>query len=308
MPEVSIIIVSRNSLIFLKRCLESIFRQTFKNFEVIIIDNGSCDGTLDFIRQNYPNLTLISNKENLGFCAANNQGIELAQGKFILTLNSDVCLEKDYIKNVVNAVSNSSEVGMATGKLLQFDLKHIDSCGLYLSKARRLFDIGHGKSKANFNSKSYILGPCAAAALYRRDMLEQIKHFGEYFDNDFFFLVEDFDIALRAQHRGWKALFVPDAIGYHFRNSSNCDRDFIQYLSFRNRLFLLLKNEKINTFLVDLPFILGYDILRLIYIVLRNPYSLKAIYNIVKLTPGMLKKRIAVFASPYKNERFHQKD
>ncbi len=308
MPEVSIIIVSKDSLSFLKRCLESIFKQTFSSFEVIIVDNGSSDGTLDFIKQDYPQITLIANKENLGFCAANNQGIELAQGKFILTLNSDVYLHKDYIKSIVSAVSDAREVGMATGKLLQFDLEHVDSCGLYLSKSRRLFDIGRGKPKACFNSKTYILGPCAAAALYRRDMLEEIKHFGEYFDNDFFFLVEDFDIALRAQHKGWKALFVPDAIGYHFRNSSDCKRDFIQYLSFRNRLFLLLKNERLGTFLVDLPFILGYDILRLIYIFLINRHARKSLYNMFKLTPRMLKKRKAVFSSGDKNEKFYQKD
>ncbi|MBM3252701.1 MAG: glycosyltransferase family 2 protein [Candidatus Omnitrophica bacterium] len=297
MPEVSVIVVSKDSLSFLKRCLESVYNQTYSNFEVITVDNDSCDGTVDFIKENYPTITLIANKKNLGFCMANNQAIEVAKGKFILTLNPDVYLDKNYIKNIVDVISDLKRVGMATGKLLKFDLKHIDSCGLYLSKSRRLFDIGQGRVNDNFNSRRYILGPCAAAAVYKKEMLDEIKHFGEYFDNDFFFLVEDFDIAWRAQHKGWRAIFIPDAIGYHFRNSSNCNRDYIQYLSFRNRIFLLLKNEKINSLLMNLPFILSYDVLRLIYISFINRYTLKVICDIFKSTPRIFKKRKIIFNS-----------
>jgi GT2 family glycosyltransferase len=291
MAEVSVIIVSKDSLKFLKKCLSSVYEQSFRNFEVIIVDNGSKDGTLDFIRKNYPDALLIVNEKNLGFCKANNQGIEVAKGKFVLTLNSDVYLDRGYIERMVNSVSNLDSVGMASGRVLKFDLKHIDSCGLHLSKSRRFFDIGRGELKEKFISTNYIFGPCAAAALYRKDMLEEIKHFDEYFDNDFFFLVEDFDLAWRAQHKGWKAIFVPEAICYHFRNSSNCSRDFIQYLSFRNRILLLLKNEKISSVLINLPFMLPYDILRLFYMALRNKYILKAICDIFELTPRMIKKR-----------------
>lgn len=297
MAEVSVIIVSKDSLKFLKKCLSSVHEQSFTGLEVIIVDNGSKDGTLDFIRKNYPDTLLIANEKNLGFCKANNQGIEASGGKFVLTLNSDVYLDKSYIERMVNSVSSLNNVGMASGKLLKFDLTHIDSCGLHLSKSRRFFDIGRGESKERFTSTNYIFGPCAAAALYRRDMLEDIKHFDEYFDNDFFFLVEDFDLAWRAQHKGWKAVFVPEAVCYHFRNSSDCGRDFVQYLSFRNRALLLLKNEKIGSVLINLPFMLPYDISRLLYMALRNKYALKAIYDIFKLTPRMIKKRKSIVSS-----------
>lgn len=278
-PIISIVIITFNSKGFIKSCLDSILVQDYKDFETIIVDNGSKDGTIGLIKENYSGVILIENKQNLGACKARNQGIQVAQGSWILTLDCDIILEKSFLKEILSFMKESKEaIGIFQPKVLKEDRKTIYSCGIYLSKIMRFYDIGRGKiDNGQFNNVKYIFGGCSAAALYKRDMLEQIKEDTGYFDESFFFLVEDVDLAWRAQRKGWRAVFCPEAVCYHSGNSSGFDKKFRQYLCWRNREFLL-KKSKLNRF--KLPTIsLFYDLPRLVLLFLTNSYVRNEILN-----------------------------
>ncbi len=285
---ISIVIVGYNAGESLSLCLDSIYRQAYRNFEVIFVNNASGDNT-SLILNSYPDIKVINNENNMGFCFANNQGIKVTRGDFILTLNSDIILDKDFLEEMRKAIEGN-DVALLGAKILNNNGKAIDSTGLLLSRFYRFFDRGSGEiDRGQYDKKLDIFGPCAAAALYNKNMLEDIKCKGEYFDEDFFFLGEDFDLAWRAKNKGWKAKFVPGAICYHIRNSTNFNDKFRQYLSLRNRYFLLIKNSKVS--IKHIFIFLLYDLPRLVYMLCINRYALKALSDMIKFTPCMLDKR-----------------
>ncbi|MFH1777233.1 MAG: glycosyltransferase family 2 protein [Candidatus Omnitrophota bacterium] len=289
---ISIVIVTLNTERFIKKCLESIYCQSYREFEVIVVDNGSRDETVRIIISDFPQVRLIRNKENIGFCRANNLGIKTAIGEAILTLNSDIVLEKDFLENLIKTYQNAKkDIGMFATRILNWNGKTIDSTGLILTRARRFYDRGYGKA-IEYKDNSEIIGPCAAAALYKREMLEDIKINDEYFDEKFFFLVEDVDIAWRAKNRSWRVEYVPEAKCFHYRNSTNFNRNFRQYLSFRNRYYLILKNESKSGLIKFLPFFCIYDIPRFLYLLLTNKHhTILALKELFKNSPAMLNNR-----------------
>jgi len=272
MPEITIIILTFNSIRYIKPCLDSVFTQDYQDFELIVVDNGSTDSTVSFIKENRYPVVLIENKENLGACKARNQGIEIAKGGWILVLDCDIILEKDFLRQIMSFVKESEDsVGMFQPKILDMDKKTIYSCGIYLSRFKRFYDIGRGKiDSGQFNISKYIFGACSASAVYNRQMLEELKEDTGYFDERFFFLVEDVDLAWRAQKKGWKALYYPVAICYHYGNSSSLDKVSRQFLSWRNRKFLLKKYQLDRFKSVIISFF--YDLPRLTFLFLTNPY------------------------------------
>jgi len=293
MSKISLIIPVFNSSKFIRACLDSIINQDYQDFEIILVNNGSKDNTLFLIKEFYPEVRVIDNRENLGACTARNKGIEIAGGEWILTLDCDTVLEKDFFKKLVEFADESEgDVGMFQPKILQMDKKSIYSCGIYLSNLRRFYDIGRGRfNNGKFDKMRYVFGPCSAAALYKRQMLEEIKEDSGYFDKRFFFLVEDVDLAWRAQKKGWKAKFCPQAICYHFGNASNFNRKIRQYLCFRNRYYLMIKNENIRNLCTKLPFLFFYDFPRVFSLLLTNAYSLKALREIASFIKSKNNKK-----------------
>ena len=284
---ISIVIVGYNAGGHLPTCLDSIYNQSYKNFEIIFVNNGSTDNTASILSL-YPGVKIINNNDNRGFCFGNNQGISAARGDYILTLNSDVVLGRDFLSELKN-IAVSDEAALFCPKILNKNGITIDSTGLALSRFYRFFDRGSGEiDVGQYNTKLDIFGPCAAAALYKRKALDDIKHNEEYFDEDFFFLVEDFDLAWRARKKKWKARFVPSAVCYHARNSTSFNSKFRQYLSFRNRFFLLAKNGNVGVkyFVVFLL----YDMPRSIYMLMTNRHAIRAIYEVIRYRPRGIKQ------------------
>lgn len=277
MIRISIVVLTFNSTKFIGPCLDSIFNQDCQDFEVIVVDNGSQDGTVAFTRENYPQVALVENKQNLGACKARNQGIKAASGNWIFTLDCDTILKRNFLPVVIQTIENLPfHIGMLQSKILNPDKKTIYSTGIHLSYLRRFYDIGKGKNdNGQFNTSKYIFGACSAASLYKRDMLEEIKEGTGYFDERFLFLVEDVDLSWRAQRKGWKALYNPEAVCFHWGNSSNLDKKLRQYLCFRNRLFLISKNEKLTRKIKLIPVFFIYDLPRLLYLALTNHYLFK---------------------------------
>ena len=223
---VSVTIVTFNSGRFIKKCLDSVLAQKYAHTEIVVIDNASTDGTQDILEQFENRCRIVFNEKNIGFAAAQNQAIHLSSGDWVLTLNPDVLLMPNFIQSLVNAGGVDSKIGTVCGKLLtmtaSFELPNkplVDSTGIYFNPMLRHLDRGSQEvDNGHYLHPEYVFGATAAAALYRRAMIEDISMDGEFFDPDFFVYREDADVSWRAQLFGWKCLFTPTARGYHVRN------------------------------------------------------------------------------------------
>jgi len=248
---VSIVIVNWNGLRFLKECLGSVYAGEGASFEVIFVDNGSTDSSVQFVRKKFPDVAIIENGKNLGFAAANNLGIKRASGKFILTLNNDTVLEKGFLDEVSAAVARSGvDVGMWAVKILSFDERDvIDSVGGLLVYPDGLAR-GRGrleKDSGQYDHLSPVLIPSACAGLYRRSMLDEVG----LFDEDFFAYCEDTDLGLRARLAGWKTENLASAVVYHhYSGTGGRYTPFKAYLVERNRIWVALKNFPVRMLLL----------------------------------------------------------
>jgi len=270
---VSIIIVNYNRKDLLRQCLDSLRGQSFRDMEIIVADNASKDGSVDMLRAYYPEVKLIRNADNLLFCKAQNQGIDISSGDFILCLNSDVMLEKEYLKQALNSMNSDAGIGMVSGKLLRMDRKIIDSTGLFLGRNRKAVERGYGEiDKGLYNKPEYVFGVSGACAFLRKTMLKEIKDKYGYFDERFGMYYEDLDLCWRANKKGWKAYYNPNAVAYHVRGGTAAGPDYsggriFPYIKrdlkrryIINRYRCMIKNDSIINFLMNLPFILWYDI------------------------------------------------
>lgn len=251
---VTITLVTYNSGRFIKRCLESVLAQKYPFKEIVVIDNASTDGTLDILDQFSDRCRIVYNDTNIGFAAAQNQAIGMADGDWILTLNPDVLLMPNFIQALVDAGNRDQQIGTVCGKLLSMratfeplDQPLVDSTGIYFTPTMRHLDRGSLEvDNGHYLNFEYVFGATAAAALYRREMIDDISVAGEFFDNDFFVYREDADVAWRAQLLGWKCLYTPYARGYHVRSVLPGNRRAlppqINMHSVKNRFLMRVKN------------------------------------------------------------------
>jgi len=251
---VSVTIVTYNSGSFIKRCLDSVLAQRYPLKEIIVVDNDSTDGTVDILAQFEDRCQVIYNEENIGFAAAQNQAIGLSNGEWVLTLNPDVLLHDNFIRALVNAGQSHARVGTVCGKLLTMTSHFekpaqpvVDSTGIYFNPMLRHLDRGSQElDNGHYLQREYVFGATAAAALYRRAMIDDVSLDGEFFDSDFFVYREDADVAWRAQLMGWKCLYAPDACGYHVRKVLPGNRralpPVINMHSVKNRFLMRIKN------------------------------------------------------------------
>lgn len=223
--DLSIVIVNYDSKKYLKTCLQSVFAQkTDYIFEVIVIDNASED--LSDMKKQFPEIILLTNTVNVGFAAAVNQGITMSEASFIMTLNPDVILETHYVGVCLDALQHDKKLGSVTGKLLFYDFSKnkktntIDSTGLIQKRTKHAYDRGQGeKDRGQFDAKEKVWGVSAAAGIYRRKALDEIKDSYGYFDQRFFMYKEDVDVAWRLHTKGWHANYLPRAVAYHKRGT-----------------------------------------------------------------------------------------
>ncbi len=285
---VSVTVVTYNSGRFIKRCLESVLEQKYGNLEVVVIDNASTDGTVDILEQFADRCRLYYNDENVGFAAAQNQAIALAQGDWVLTLNPDVLLLPNFIQALVEAGRVDPKAGSVCGKLLtirpSFDLPEkqvVDSTGIYFTPMLRHLDRGSQEvDNGHYLNFEYVFGATAAAALYRRQMIDDISIDHEFFDPDFFVYREDADVAWRAQLMGWRCIYTPLARGYHVRAVLPGNRralpPVINMHSVKNRFLMRIKNMTPDLYRRNWWSITSRDLVVLGACVLHEHSSLKA--------------------------------
>jgi len=277
------------------RCRSS---QSYRSLEVIVIDNASNDGTAELVAREFPQVHLYRNENNLGFSRGCNQGIDQTRGDFLLFLNPDVRLNPTYVERLLEGLESNPSVGSAGGKIYleATHPKRLDSTGILLDKARwHPHDRGHGQlDNGQYNQQEHVFGITAAAALYRRQTLEECRIDGEIFDEDFFAYYEDADLAWRAQLLGWRALYVPDAVAYHRRRGPEAHSSRIDILANRNRYLLFFKNEQRSTVFTHLGAMFAYELGRCAKRLVTQPNLLLAIPLALLLVPRMWRKRRAI--------------
>lgn len=302
-PLVSVTVVTYNSGRFIRRCLESVLEQVHEPLEVIVIDNASTDGTCDILERFEDRCTIVYNQQNLGFAAAQNQAIALSSGDWVLTLNPDVLLLSNFVSRLIAIAGMDPRVGTICGKLLlanaSFDIEgrqRLDSTGMYFTPMLRHKDRGSMETiNGHYRHFEYVFGATAAAACYRREMIEDISVGGEFFDPDFFTYREDADVAWRAQLLGWKCIFNPRAAAYHVRALRPGMRSelppSINMHSVKNRFLMRIKNITPGLYLRNLVPITVRDLGIVAYCLVVEHTSLPAFYHLVRDWRRTVRKR-----------------
>jgi GT2 family glycosyltransferase len=252
-PRVSVVIVNWNGKHHLGECLDSLRSQTFKDFEVILVDNGSEDGSREFVQEHFREVRLTALPQNCGYAGGNNVGIRAASGKYIALLNNDTKVDPAWLTNLMReAEANPSSVGMWASKILSYNNPGIiDNVGLLMYPD----GLGRGKGRLEADAGQYdrpgeAFFPSGCAGLYRREMLDEIG----LFDEAFFAYADDVDLGLRARLAGWQCVYVPSAKVYHkYSASSSAHSPFKAFLVERNRIWVLLKYYPIEMILIS-PF------------------------------------------------------
>jgi GT2 family glycosyltransferase len=251
---VTVTIVTFNSARYIAQCLDSVLGQDYVDKEVIVVDNASRDETRAILRDFEGRVRVIYNPQNVGFAAAQNQAIALCEGDWVLVLNPDVRLMPDFISVAVLTGNAERNVGSICGKLLRLsenggisEQPILDSTGIYFTPSMRHLDRGSEElDDGRYQQFEYVFGASGAAALYRREMIDDISISGEFFDADFFSYREDADVAWRAQLFGWKCLYTPWAVAYHARTVLPANRrslaPVLNMHSVKNRWLMRIKN------------------------------------------------------------------
>ena len=238
-PLASIIIPNWNGIHHLPECLTALRAQSYGHTEVILVDNGSTDGSQAFVTEHYPEVRLLALERNLGLTGGNNLGFEAARGEILISLNNDTEAHPRLVEALVTALKEHPEAGMAAAKMLLFDRRdHIHSAGDGYGRDGIPFNRGvWQRDKGQFDEPGWIFGGCGGAVAYRRAMLDDIG----MFDESFFMYCEDVDLNWRAQLAGWRCWFAPQAIVYH-KLSATGGGPIASYHTGRNTLWVIAKN------------------------------------------------------------------
>jgi len=294
---VSVGIVTYHSAPDLGRCLGSVRTQTLAPREVVVWDNASADDSAALARA--AGATVVAAERNVGFAAAANELVRRTAAPYLLILNPDAYLAPDYLERLVAAAATDARIGSLTGKLLRpptgAGLPVIDSTGHVLYRNRSALNRGENEpDRGQYDSAGEVFGVCAAAALYRRAMLEDVRVGDEYFDSRFFVYLEDVDLDWRARLLGWTAYYVPAAIAYHERGHKGKRRmkhAAVLRHSLKNRYLMMLKNDRFADWLRDLPAIVGMEALRALDYALTHPGALRGYADLVALVGPTLRSR-----------------
>lgn len=292
---ISIIIVNYHQERLLRDCLDSLVTQnTHLEYEIIVIDNDSSHEALNNIENDFKHIKLVKLTTNTGFTGGNIKGLKYALGDYVVLLNNDTEVEKDWLNNLIKPFEDDSEIGICASKILVFGTTKIDSAGDGCTNTGRGFKIGEGQDSSLYNENRYVFGACGGAVAYRRQMLDEIG----FFDQDFFLIYEDTDLSFRAQLMGWKCVFVHNAVVYHKVRSTIGDMsDIAVYYSVRNAEYVWLKNMPFILMIKYLPHKLIQEIGNLLYFCVKNrkyrPYC-KAKIDFLRNIINLLRKRLVI--------------
>ena len=254
MREVSIVIPNYNGKHFLEDCLNSVFAQDIQDQEVIVVDNGSTDGSLEYLKT-FPGVRVIVLDKNYGFCRAVNEGIKAAESEYVILLNNDTEVDQRFAAELLAAIKEDEKIFSCSSKMIQFHNRQLmDDAGDYYCALGWAFGRGKGDHVEKYQDRKDVFAACAGAAIYRKKMLESLG----YFDEKHFAYLEDIDIGYRARIHGYRNVFAPKAIVYHVGSgfSGSTHNAFKVKLSSRNNVYLAYKNMPFLQIILNIPFLL----------------------------------------------------
>ena len=298
---VSIIIVNWNAKEDLQECLYTLFEISYKNYEVILVDNGSKDDSVRFVKSNYPDIKVIETGKNLGFAGGNNLGFKQARGKYVLFLNNDTIVTKNFLGKLVNFMEERKDVGIVQPKILFHrpgTVLHqkINSIGSFLLPSGFLYHLDYGKKYKKIKDSYEIFSAYGACFLARKSLLQKIG----LFDDRYFAYFEETDLSHRVWLAGLKVMILPETLIYHkgAKTAEKLPSAFIQFHSFKNRLYTYLKNlEGLNLIKIFIPHLLICEISSLLYLVFGKPSYTFAIqkailWNLLNLKTLLKERKI----------------
>jgi GT2 family glycosyltransferase len=291
---ISIVIPNYNGKEHLRVCLESIRNQTYKDYEIILVDNNSKDDSIKFTEENFPEVRIVKLNYNSGFAKAVNEGIKKSKGEYVLLLNNDTECESDFLSEMISGFK-SEETGSVACKMLNFyDRSIIDNAGDFIKLRGSPYARGfQKKDSGQYEKEEYIFGACAGAAVYRKEVFEKAG----YFDEDFFAYYEDVDMSFRMQIEGYKCFYNPKAVCYHKRGGTSGSMSGLEtMLCEKNLVAVRLKNYPLTLLIASFPFFMFVRIKRYYIFLTRHSYSLfksavKGYFRGLAEFPKSLRKR-----------------
>lgn len=253
--KVTVIIPNYNGLSFMEPCMAALGRQTSRDFDVLVVDNGSTDGSAEWLREkNIPSVFL---KENTGFSGAVNTGIRVVRTPYVILLNNDTEAEPDYVEQLLQAIEASPRIFSVSPKMVQmYHRELMDDAGDMYSIMGWAYQRGVGQETGRYDRPCHVFSACAGAAVYRREVFEEIG----YFDEMHFAYLEDIDVGYRAKIAGYYNRYCPQAVVYHVGSGTSGSKynSFKVRLAARNNVYLNYKNMPFLQLAVNgLPIVLG---------------------------------------------------
>jgi len=284
-------------------------QQTYRPITTMIVDNNSADSTVAWLASEYPQVHLLRNNRNVGFCRGHNQAIRITDSPYVLCLNPDVVVGPEWIAQAVHLLERRPDIGALSGKLLRYsysdeELKSIvpsgiiDSAGLRIYRSRHVIDRGSGEQDTGqYDRAEAVFGMSGACILFRRAALESIRWRDEYFDEDFFAYKDDIDVARRLLRLNWVNWYDGSLVAYHHRSirgqsksgniniAKNFNRreKFNATYSYRNHWLLAIKHESFRSVWPDLPWIVWYEFRKAGFLLVTRPAALLGGFSALRL-------------------------
>ncbi len=253
--KVTVVIPNYNGIKYIRDCMDSLREQTDADFEVLVVDNASKDGSLEVLREEYEEAQIIELSENTGFCHAVNVGIKASKTPYVILLNNDTIVKPGFIKALTEAVEKEEKIFSVSSLMLSMqDESIVDDAGDGYSLLGWAYAIGKGKPAEKYNAAREVFAACGGAAIYRKAVFEEIG----YFDENHFAYLEDVDIGYRARIYGYENWYEPKAKVLHAGSATSGSRynEFKTKLASANNAYLIGKNMPFLQWLINFPFLL----------------------------------------------------
>ncbi|SKB76715.1 hypothetical protein SAMN06296386_10545 [Lachnospiraceae bacterium] len=267
MNQVTVIIPNYKGADCIRPCLDSLRKQDFMEYDLIVVDNHSDDGSDDIVEKEYPEAKLIRLADNFGFSRAVNEGIKASKTPYVLLLNNDTTADPAFVRKMAEAIKESDSIFSVSAKMLQMKFPdRIDGAGDLYSAWGWAFARGKGKKSSRYTKKCDVFASCGGAAIYSRKILDEIGWFDEFH----FAYLEDVDIGYRARIMGYRNVYEPEAVVWHMGSGTTGSRynDFKVRISARNNMYVVMKNMPTIQIILNLPFLLfGFGVKALFFII-----------------------------------------
>ena len=263
----TIIIPNYNGLKFMDECIRSLNAQTYPNFRTLVVDNGSTDGSVEWLKEHQ--IDTIFLPENTGFSGAVNVGIKAADTPYVLLLNNDVRVDEYFVAEMVRAIGQSERIFSVSSRMIQmYHPDRLDDAGNYYCALGWAYARGKGKDIHTYEKEEKIFASCAGAAIYRKKIFDELG----YFDEEHFAYLEDMDVGYRARIYGYENWYAPDAMVYHVGSGTSGSRynQFKIRYSSRNNIYLIYKNMPVLQIIINLPFLVAGFGIKILFFALKG--------------------------------------